>query len=354
MFNAKITKIIIYGSSAVIIFILFFILKFENNITVNGKLVSEKEWILSKRPDGSLIATLYDRQNNIVNHSSVFQIERGEIFTFDLNSYIINNSYITPTDTIGVIQSSETYSELTALEKELAIAKGNLKINLTGKKTELINQAENEVELAKERLFLQNKIYKNKAALYDKKLISEIELDNEKNIQKIYELQMQITQSNLNNLKTGSKPEQIQMIREEISSIESEIKVLLEKMKNYILFSPIKGTIYKSFAEDTIVYIGSEEKVLIMPIDIGYREDIKKDQSVTINNYQFDGIVSGTIVDIGEMIKLLNNKQTIIATAVLNKNYQNIPLNLILECEINTESKTGFEHFLRYSKNIFY
>ena len=353
MLKSSVTKIIIYGLSALIIFILLFILEFENSITVNGKLVSKNEWILSKRPDGSLISTLYDRQNNIINHTSVYQIERGDIFAFNLNESILNKNYITPSDTIGVIESSATNMELTELEKKLAIAKGNLEINLTGTKEVLINQAKKELELAKERLILQNKIYNKQADLFKKNLISEDKLDNEKNIQKIYELQVQIAESNLINLQTGSKPEQIKMIKEEILSIEKEISVLNKKIKNYILFSPIKGNIYKTFTEDTIAYVGSEEIIAIIPIDIDYRQEIKNGQIVTIKNNQYEAEIAGTIHNLGRMIKYLNNRQSIIATAVLNTNSKDVPVNLILEFEIKTENKTGFEYLLRFSKNIF-
>ena len=88
-------------------------------------------------------------------------------------------------DTIGFIQSSNAKLELAQLEKQLSIASGNLLINLTGTKETLIIQAQKELDLAKERSELQNKIYKKQSVLFKNELISEDEFDYEENIQKI-------------------------------------------------------------------------------------------------------------------------------------------------------------------------
>ena len=342
-------KIILITAVVIVSYLLLFLIEYENNINVNGKVISENEWILSKRPDGSLISTHYDHKNNRIKNTTTFQIERGDVFGFNINHNLLNNEIVSTLDTIGYIESSKTSLELAQLEKQLSIASGNLLINLTGTKETLIIQAKKELELARERFELQNKIFKKQSVLFKNELISEDEFAYEENIQKIYELQAKIAESNLNNLQTGSKPEHINMIQEEIVGVENEIRILKNKIKKYTLISPLDGILYKVFSIDTIVCIGSKEKIAVIPIDVKYNYEIKSGQKVSIYFSQIDESISGTILEINKVVRYINNIQSNIATVELDENSKEIPINLILNCEIRTRNKTGIE----FLKNFF-
>ena len=80
---------------------------------------------------------------------------------------------------------------------------------------------------------------------------------------------------------------------------------------------------------------------------------MKNGQMVTITNNLHDENITGKILNINKMVKYINNKQTTIAIVVIDDDYLDVPLNLILECEINTENRTGFEHLERFLINIF-
>jgi len=342
-------KIIFITAIVIVSYLLLFVIEYENNININGKVISENEWILSKRPDGSLISTLYDHKNNRIKNTTTFQIDRGDVFGFTINHNLLNKEFISALDTIGYIQSSKTSLELAQLEKQLSIASGNLLINLTGTKEILIIQAQKELDLARERSELQNKMYKKQSVLFKNELISEDEFDYEENIQKIYELQAKIAESNLNNLQTGSKPEQIQRIQEEIVGVENEIRILKDKIEKFTLISPLDGNLYKVFSNDTIVFIGSKEKIAVIPFDVKYNNEIKSGQKVSIYFSQINESINGTILEINKVVRYVNNIQSNIATVELDDNLKEIPINLILKCEIRTRNKTGIE----FLKNFF-
>jgi hypothetical protein len=98
-----ITKIVITIFVLILLSFLLFVFKYENNINATGKIVSANEWMLTKRPDGSIISILYDHKNNIVSNTQTFHVERGDIFGLNINPSILNKKYITILDTIGVI-----------------------------------------------------------------------------------------------------------------------------------------------------------------------------------------------------------------------------------------------------------
>jgi len=54
-------------------------------------------------------------------------------------------------------------------------------------------------------------------------------------------------------------------------------------------------------------------------------------------------------LEINKVVRYVNNIQSNIATVELDDNLKEIPINLILKCEIRTRNKTGIE----FLKNFF-
>lgn len=352
MSSDSVTMTIIIIFVIILIFFLLLVFEFEYNINVAGKIVPANEWILTKRPDGSLISTHKNNEKNLVKNISTFQVERGDVFQFKIFPSIIDKTFLEEGDTIGTIQSSETYLELADLEKQLNVVRGSLKINLTSSKESVLNQAMKEIELAKERFNLQNKILKKQNELFINNMISEEEIDNENSLQKIYEIQAKIAEANLKILQSGSKPEYIDMIKSEIISIEKEIKLIKNKIQKFTLTTPIDGRLHQVFAEDTIVYIGSSEYIAIIPINVLSISDIKVGQKIDIVFDAANKKITGTLLTINKVVRFLNNEQIFIATANLNNISHDIPINLIVECNIITENKTGFRHMVNFINSI--
>lgn len=337
---------------SIIILILLLSIEFKNNISVPCKIVSTKEWTLTKRPDGSLISTLYNRFNNIILNTLTYQVERNDLFAFNLSPSFFTKKIITPNDTIGIVNSAATHLELAKLEKQLAVTKGMIEINLTGAKSYVIEQAQKELELAIEKLNLQKKLFDKKSELFKNNLISEDDLDNENNILNIYNLQARIAESNLLNLRTGAKPEQVEMLKAEMKSIENEIIIIKNKIKNLTIFSPIRGEVLSTVSLDTIVIVGSTERIAVFPINVLLLSNIKLGQKIKIFIEQKEGLIEGEVAKINDVVHYLNNEQVVMISATIDTKNFNPPNNIIVECELQTAAKTGLQHFLQFLGNL--
>ncbi|KPL14743.1 MAG: hypothetical protein AMS23_00285 [Bacteroides sp. SM1_62] len=335
----------------VIIISVFLPVKFPYRIKAQGKILPAKEWILHKQTDGSLLTVFRDNQQNVIKTYAAYQVERGDILKFQMATSLNQTGHINCNDTVGYISSNEVNREIKRLRGELAIAKASLQMNLSGEKTSIIQEAEDWSALSRERAELQSKILERQVELYEKELISQESLEIAQGTAKIYELESNMAQAQLQTLQTGVKPEHIQLIESEIKSKNDELTVLEERSQSYILCSPLDGNVLSMVSEDTLLIVADTMSVVIMPINWQYFAEVNTDQDVTID-YEVSGEkIVGKLVKVNRFMQLLMGEQIFIATAYLNTS--NLPRNMVVTCSISGRPRSALEHVTRFIENIF-
>lgn len=339
----------------VIIVILFFPIKLPYSIHVEGKILPAREWILQRQLDGSILITENDHRNNIINNITAYQIDRGDFVEFNLNPNLYNKSTISKNDTIGIISSNETSRQLAELKGRLSSAQANLNVSLTGEKETVVKIAREQLNQAKERLANQKKILERKNDLYEQKLISEEEFDIVKTSAKILELELVATQANLDNLKSGAKPEQINFLKAEIKSVEEEINMLQDRLKKFTLLSPMDGRLLTVFSSDTLLIVGDTLSAVIMPVSIKYHSSLQNAQSFKVDFSLRPSIneVQGRIIQISNIISYINNNEVLFVTGILDKPLNSLPINMVLPCTIEVEELILRQHIFRFLNSIF-
>jgi hypothetical protein len=335
----------------VIIICLFLPIKFPYRIKAQGKILPAKEWILYKQTDGSLLTIFRDNQQNVIKKYAAYQVDRGDILKFQLSKSLNKDGYINCNDTVGYISSNEVNREIKRLRGELAVAKASLQMNLSGEKASIIQEAQDWSALSKERAQLQNKILERQAELYEKELISQESLEIAQGTAKIYELESNMAQAQLQTLQTGVKPEHIQLLESEIQSKNDELKVLEERSNSYILCSPLDGKFLSMVSDDTLLIVADTMSVVIMPINWQYFAEVKTDQDVAID-YEVSGEkVVGKLVNVNRFMQVLMGEQIFIATAYLN--LSNLPRNMVVTCSISGRPRLALEHVTQFIENLF-
>jgi len=342
--------------TVVIIIIVFLLpLKIPYSIHVEGKILPAREWILQKQLDGSILITENDHRKNIVNKVSAYQVDRGDFVEFSLNPKIYEKNVISKNDTIGLISSNETARQLAELKGRLSSAQASLDVSLAGEKETIVRIAEEQLNQAKERLANQRKILERKNDLYENKLISEEEYEIVKTTANILELELVAAQANLENLKSGAKPEQIDFLRIEIQSIEEEINMLQDRLKKFTLKSPMDGRLLTLFSSDTLLIVGDTISAVIMPVNMKYHSSIQKAQEFTVDLRLANSTekVQGQIKKISNVIRYINNQEVLFVTGITNSPLESLPINMVVPCSIEGDGLTLRQHIFRYL-NLFF
>ena len=85
-------------------------------ITVPGKVLPTKEWLVVKGTDGRLMTSLINHKAGVHENYAVRLFERGDAVQFSFNPNIVAGSSVSTNDTIGVIYSNESQKQLINLK----------------------------------------------------------------------------------------------------------------------------------------------------------------------------------------------------------------------------------------------
>ena len=354
IFNSKSEKIIIgfVIAAAIILFLSPFDMPY--NIKTYGKIVPAKEWILAKGPDGRLMTSLVNYKTGTYDNYTVTQFQRGDAVEFSMGKNIAAGTTINKFDTVANIYSNETEKKLSKLKGDLATEKAVLQVSFGTEKQSVIDEQKRKVEYAKRQLSEQEKLFTRDKALFEKELISKEDYDISEGAVELFKINVRIAEEKLNNVITGAKSEQINLIRSRINGLENEIDILYDKFSQFILTSPLSGIINRSLSRDTLLVISdTTEYLVVIPVELEKIDYIKSGQEVNVKFDHFNTELSGEIFSIDNKVRYNQGNQYFLVFAEITDQVK-IPLqDLRVECTIACEKMPPRDHLFRFINNSF-
>ncbi|MCX6151171.1 MAG: HlyD family secretion protein [Ignavibacteriales bacterium] len=348
--KAALTWIIIL---VVITIILLLPIKIPYSIKSPGKILSSKEWIVSRGADGRLITVLKDNKLGVSRNYSVSQFERGDAIQFSLRPNIANGSAINFTDTVASIYSNEIERQFVQLKGELEVAKASLATYETGEKQSVIKEEKERLEFMKKQAVEQKKVFQRLEALYQKKLVSEEEYEVSKGTSELNEINISIAEAHLQSVQTGVKKEQVDFIRSQIISLQKEISILQKRFNDYILISQISGVASRAMDGDTLLIVAdTTEYIVLIPVKWEDRNYIAINQKVYLKPPDSGIKQDATLIRIDKSIHQLNGGQLFLVTAQLNSKLIDLLPGLMIQCSIECDPVRPIEYLRRMFKSI--
>ncbi len=334
----------------ILVLILILIVFITPSLTIKTfcKVYPKEEWILTRGNNGEIISCTVDYEKGHTSQYSLNQFERGEYASLKISDELNNKDFIDKGDTIASIMSSDLEDKLITVEGELNVALANLKAQSTGQKESMIREAENKLRYTEEKIKEQNVLYHRISALFRKGFSSQQEYDAQKWIIDLLELEKQIYKAEVENVSTGVKGEEINLIKSQINTIKRNLGFLKNKKNNLTITSPISGTMSNIFSADTLLdIINYQEIVLNMPVKIEDLELIKKGQNIKINIIDIEKEYSGFILSISHKVEFLNNQQVVfVSVNVVNNDAKLLP-GMIKESYLQIKKITFYEYIQR-------
>jgi hypothetical protein len=330
--NKKQSIIIAASSIIILIAILFSPITVPLNLTVRCKVKPVHSWIAKLGTDGNVSTTMVNSKTGAVENYFSAIPERGDSYSFELNIDKLKTGRVENGDTIGSIKSNLTAGTLAELNSRLVTAKGTLKLLITGEKESLVRYAQEQVKAAEERAEYFKALFQRKKELFEDGSISEEEMELHRTSARQAAIEVAVQQANLESIQTGSKTEQISLIRNEIRAIEEEIEVVKKKLASFTIISPMSGIISAYNSADTILTISSENMLLMIPINWNFNSILREGLAVKVEN--FEGL-KFHINSLRAGVHIINGQQTVIAIAETDQVSPLLMENLWLKCTIN-------------------
>ncbi len=338
--------------------VLIFYIEVPYTIRSHGIVMPLEEWTLTKVGDGNLLSVHKNNLTNSINSFSINEFQRGDAAGFQIKKNINKHNFIRKGDTIGYVNSNELQRKLIALKGELNEQNYLLQVYATGQKPEEIKLARDKVALAKQELKTQQKIFDRIDMLHKDTLIAPKDYELALNALHVKQYNLDIARSHLQALTTGSKEEEISYIKSRINTLEAHIEQLQSRIDSYVIRSPISGQILRQKGgnsdDDHIIKIADMSQMLVvMPVNFYETQYIDYGQQVDLGFNALGSHLQGHIVSVDNTVQMLNRRQSIFITALIDNSTDKLLTNMMVESRIRCDKVSVKEYLKRAIQTIY-
>lgn len=340
-------KFFIWGG-LILIILLFLILPIDlkYNIYVKGKLLPVKEWMIYKGTDGRLTSLTTNYRSGMNESYDVTLFDRGDAMKFSFNQTLFSGSRLKINDTVAIVYSNEIERQIEDLKGEIISAKASLTLNITGEKESLIEQENKTLDYSIKQAEEQKKILDRVKALFEKGLASQEEYEIAKGTYELYVINSSISKARLETVQTGSKKEQVGLIKSQIIALENELAILQKRFNGFTITSPINGVVNRKTNSDTLMIVADDSKfVLLCPVRV---QDLKFISDTALIEIKTDDEnVFATVYEKNKSVKIVSGIQVITLNADVHKNDFSLSPEMIVDCYIDAGDLSPLEYIIR-------
>jgi multidrug efflux pump subunit AcrA (membrane-fusion protein) len=332
-------------------------------ISSKGILYPAQEWVLYRTADGNLINSLKDNSTNSITQYSVTEFQRGDLGSFTITPGTFSRDFVEKGDTIAFLASYSERKRYVELQGQLNMQQKLLSVYASGEKPDAIKIASERINLAKQEFETQKRITERNSILFEKAFIPEEEYEislNELNIRKQNYI---IAESEYEALTSGAKQEQLDYIHANIDALEQQLDQIREFLSHFTITSPISGRISKKQGRDidamyeTILRVTDSEKyILIIPVDVYNLPYLKAGQKIYFSTMLNNTVVESIVVNIDNSIQMLNGRQKIYLTALVDANNElasQLYPNMVVDVSIPSKNITVKNYISRLVNEVY-
>ena len=345
----------IYISSFLLILLLVLVLfevKVPHSIRTYFEVQPVQKWVLSKGLEGQIISSITNYKSGASNNFSVVQFERGEIMNFDFIPSIESKSSLMAGDTVGIVYSSRLHERLAQLSGAILIAEADLAAKSTGEKQAMIEEAKKRIKFSEAKIQEKTLLFERTKELYAKEYISKEAYDASLWELKQAEIENEIEKAQLEVYVSGSKNEDLKVVKTTIDSYLREVGLLNKRLNDFVLKSPISGDVLRDFSTDTLLVVNNTSKlILYTPVRFEKAQYLQEGETVQIELKNVSENVTGVLLSLSKEVKILNGVQILYARILIDPQKSTMVPGLLIGGEIILPKVTITQYLISLLEN---
>jgi hypothetical protein len=318
-----------------------------------GRVYAAREWTLVRARDGALQTHLRDHLSGAVVAYDAAQIERGDAVRFALSPRLRSASTVLTGDTIGVFESSETTLRLAELTGDLETAMASLVAVSSGDKGSVITEAERRLQYAQEQLLQQQRVVDRLAPQHQSGYIAASEYELQTSALRMYEVGVSIAEAQLESALSGSRPEDIGLVRSRIVALQGQIGALRERSSRHTVRAPFEGRLRRSYSPDTLIVLRDHSSlVALVPIPFEERAFVTEGQQVSLVPVGTRASAGGVVIQVDDAVLLINGRQVILVAIHVNGENEALLPGSLARARIEAEAIPLREYARRFFRSL--
>lgn len=332
------------------------------SIRSRGIVLPVEEWSLHTGSGGTLVQLHENHLSGVVGQYSISEYQRGDVARYMFNEELLAGGTVNKGDTVAWVYTSDIHLDLIALQGDLAYQRSLLQVYLAGDRPEEVAVADRRIELARQELENQQAQTERVVRLHQEGVVSQQEYELSVNELRIKEHALEVAQSLRQALEAGRKPEDLEMVRSRIASLEIQEAQLKKHMDAFHLVSPISGVVIRE--RNPLLANGTEAMLRIadlsvlavfLPIDHHEGQYAAIGQRVRLHAATGSFPVEGEIVSVDNTIQMMNNRPKIFLGVMAdNEGDGNVYRNMMVEASVVCDTIRLWEYLQRMTKGVFH
>lgn len=258
--NTKTKYALLIFIISIIIVIILINPSFDNTYATRGKILAKNTFIIRTNTSGGVETFSIDNASGQVEKYSIYSFQRGDVVDYRL---INKSGSIFEGDTLAVFASNRFFETENEIALTISELEGTLTILTTGEKEEILNEMRSRVSFAEKQLETQNKLYERSKLLLEKNIISQQEFDIVEGQLELYKIDLSIKKQMLADAETGSKPEAVFALRQQIEAARNLGEALKNRIERLKVIAPFTGKIQTYENNDTLLIVNSISNTVV-------------------------------------------------------------------------------------------
>jgi uncharacterized protein with GYD domain len=310
-------------------------IRFPSGVNTYATIAPTNRWVLVKSTDGQLISSTFNYGSGMSEGYRVSTFNQGSSVYFTLDSSLAPGHVVSVGDTIASVYSTDVAEQLSALNGQLAAARGALAVNSSGQKSAIVTEAEKRLEFAKRRRQEHRKVERRTVLLFEQNYVPQGEYDRVVSEANALDDEIALAEANLEVALTGAKPEMLDLGNANIAALQGEIEAVKRRASTLVLTAPISGTITPTYSGDTLVTVTSTEFLALIPVRRADYSRVASTTQARLTLRGLSGTVQGTLIGLNREFKVIGGHEALIATGRLDGLTADLMPGMLVQCRIH-------------------
>ena len=236
-------KIVVYSVVVIILLLFLFLVKMELKVGSRCEIQALESYALRSSPDGTITEELFQGGSREEKSINLLNLVSDEYGVLNLVTKVKEGERIEKGKIVAELSSASYLADLEQTRAGLKRAREYYALLKKGPREESIRQAKERVAQAQAELELKEKELKRLSDLHEKNLISSQELEKAQTEYAVLSQKLEIAKSDLQILKNGARPEELEMATSEIEELEAKANFLEAQISASQIKSPISGVV---------------------------------------------------------------------------------------------------------------
>jgi hypothetical protein len=310
-------------------------IRVSRSVTVPGKILCAREWLVRWDANGAIVTTLVDRAGGSVRNTTITEFSRGDFVQMEMNPRTVSGCAVACGDTVVRIHSNEIERQIATLRGDLANAEASLVAISTGEKEPVVQGARQQLEQARREEESLKAILARQKLLFERGLIAQQEYELAERRAAVSGIGVSIASEHLRAVSTGAKREEGELIRARIRALRDELDVLERRRRECALSAPLPGIVMCAGFKDTLLLIAdTSEYVVLMPVPLREQQNISPHQRVSLTGRDAGNLPPAIVTNVISPVQILGGQEVFIVTGQCERTGRALVHGTLAQCAI--------------------